>query len=494
MILQKAGKNIATGLALKSLLLLMLATPVTTIVHAPAYAESQNAAVAVGARLGGDLRRTRFVTDVSRPIEFSVTLLADPYRVIIDMPDVIFKLPAGLGAKGRGLVQAYRYGQYDEGKARIVLDTKGPVKVAKSFIIRPVNNQPARLVLDLEPIDAISFQTARDAEATASKASDASSEIANPEDEAVSVDIDALIKRLQRSVYEAAKPAPPSKEISELAASEPPLTPTIKPKPKPAETKSTNLVLPKAKPVIGPNSTISRKRVRKKHQVIILDPGHGGVDPGAIGRRGTPEKKVTLAFAKILAAHLRKSNRYKVYLTRSGDRFIRLRDRVHFARKKGADLFIAIHADSIRRGKVQGATVYTLSERASDKEAGELAAKENRADIIAGVDLGVETAQVTGILIDLAQRETNNHSTSFAQTLARQLSTTTKLTRKPLRSAGFRVLKAPDVPSVLLELGYLSSRKDEMNLRSAAWRKKVAGAVAGAIDAYFAKSLAQSGN
>ena len=120
-----------------------------------------------------------------------------------------------------------------------------------------------------------------------------------------------------------------------------------------------------------------------------------------------------------------------------------------------------------------------------------MAAKENRADIIAGVDLGVESVEVSGILIDLAQRETKNHSTLFAQTLARQLSTTTKLTRKPLRSAGFRVLKAPDVPSVLLELGYLSSRKDELNLRSGAWRSKVANAVSGAIDNYFTKSIAQ---
>jgi N-acetylmuramoyl-L-alanine amidase len=457
------------------LVMLLVVVEVCSSSYSAAYAGSKDAATAIGARLGGDAQRTRFVSDFTQPVSFSITLLDNPYRVIVDMPKVLFELPDDLGRDGRGLVSAYRYGQYGEDKARIVMDARGPVKVAKSFVIRPVGDQPARLVIDLVPTDAKSF-AAQIAE-TRAKAAASNVPLADPHDEAAAIDIDKVIKEMQRSVFKSAAP----------------IAPLVQPKPiaRPTAQTTTNLVLPKKKPVIGKFASTLVPLRKKTHHVVVIDPGHGGVDPGASSRRGTREKKVTLAFSKMLGEQLRKSGRYKVYLTRSSDRFIRLRDRVRLARHKKADLFIAVHADSLRRGDAQGATVYTLSERASDREAGELAANENRADIIAGVDLGVESEQVSGILIDLAQRETNNHSMFFAQKLAHRIGTATKLTRKPLRSAGFRVLKAPDVPSVLLELGYLSSRKDEQNLLSPKWRKKVSTAIVSAIDTYFAKNLAQ---
>lgn len=440
-------------------------------------ADADEQITAIGARLGGDAQRTRFVTDLTKPVSFSVTLLDNPYRVIVDLPNVSFNLPSALGKTGRGLVSAYRYGQFGEGKARIVMDVSGPVKVAKSFVVRPVGTQPARLVIDLEKSDAASFSAA-----IAKQRAIAAGGSAAPTGVDVSAEgIDKFIKEMERSVFTAAAPPPPA--------------PKLEPEPeveKPQVNPSANLILPKQKPKIGKNATsLAPPRAKRSHYVVVIDPGHGGVDPGATSRRGTAEKRVTLAFSKVLSKQLRKTGRYKVYMTRSRDRFIRLRDRVRLARRKNADLFIAIHADSLRRGKAQGATVYTLSERASDREAADLAAQENRADVIAGVDLETESEQVTGILIDLAQRETNNHSLFFAQNLARSIGKATKLTRKPLRSAGFRVLKAPDVPSVLLELGYLSSARDEKKLLSKKWQQKVAAAISNAIDTYFSKQLAQ---
>jgi N-acetylmuramoyl-L-alanine amidase len=224
--------------------------------------------------------------------------------------------------------------------------------------------------------------------------------------------------------------------------------------------------------------------------VVVIDPGHGGVDPGTIGVSGAQEKDVVLAFARTLKEALEASGRYEVVMTRDKDVFLTLRDRVRVAREHKAELFIALHADSIRRSSVRGATVYTLSDKGSDAEAEALAQKENRADIIGGVDLGGESEEITGILIDLAQREAKSHSTYFAKQLARGMKPVTRFTSRPIRSAGFRVLKAPDVPSVLLELGYLSSSADEKLLTSKAWRNKVSKAVAGAVDDYFATRFA----
>jgi N-acetylmuramoyl-L-alanine amidase len=188
-----------------------------------------------------------------------------------------------------------------------------------------------------------------------------------------------------------------------------------------------------------------------------------------------------------LVRRLEATRRYRVHLTRRDDRFVRLRDRVNAARAHGADLFISLHADSIGRPGHRGVTVYTVSETASDREAEALAAKENKADIIVGVDLGGTTAEVAGILIDLSQRETKNKSTRFARALVEELGKETRLVDQTHRFAGFAVLSAPDVPSVLLELGYLSNREDERQLRTPAHRARLADAAVRAVDRYFAK-------
>ncbi len=227
--------------------------------------------------------------------------------------------------------------------------------------------------------------------------------------------------------------------------------------------------------------------------MIILDPGHGGIDPGAASADGVTEKEVVLAFAKTLRQKLEAKGDYQVYLTREGDTFLALRERVEFAQSKGANLFVSIHADSFPKhaNEASGATVYTLSERASDDEAKELAAKENFSDAIAGVELPTDRDEVVAnILIDLAQRETQNRSIVFARSVVGEMSAA-ELHRKSLKSAGFRVLKSPDVPSVLLELGFLSNPDDEKRLTSEAWRGAMADKVGAAIDAYFAKRVAR---
>ena len=238
-----------------------------------------------------------------------------------------------------------------------------------------------------------------------------------------------------------------------------------------------------------------KRKSRRSKRVIVIDPGHGGIDPGAISKKGLKEKDMVFAFSKVLRDKLMKTGRYEVVMTRSVDSYIALRKRVDLGRRKGADLFISIHADSLAgryANKVSGATVYTLSEQASDEEAKDLAAKENRSDIIAGIALPAQSDDVTNILIDLAQRETNNLSIGFADALLASMSGKIKFSKKSRRYAGFRVLKAPDVPSVLLELGYMSNRNDVKRFKSPAWRNKVAAAVAVAVDSYFTKRTARN--
>ncbi|MFK0689598.1 N-acetylmuramoyl-L-alanine amidase [Mesorhizobium sp. IMUNJ 23033] len=225
---------------------------------------------------------------------------------------------------------------------------------------------------------------------------------------------------------------------------------------------------------------------------VVIDPGHGGIDGGAEGLHGTIEKNVTLAFATELRERLAAVGSYDVFMTRDKDEFLRLDDRVRIARQREADLLISIHADTISVKGIRGATVYTVSDKASDPEAQALADRENLSDQFAGMEIKDDNKEVTDILIDLIRRETHNFSMSFAHTLVGQLSTSVGLINNPQRSAGFKVLKAPDVPSVLVELGYLSNAKDEAQLLDADWRSKAAQSITNAV-ALFASAKMGTG-
>ncbi len=239
-----------------------------------------------------------------------------------------------------------------------------------------------------------------------------------------------------------------------------------------AET-STGVPLPRPKPAhLGSPDTL----------LVVVDAGHGGVDPGAI-REGVQEKKIALAFAEDLRHALEKSGRYRVVMTRESDVFLSLRERVRLAESAGADVFLSIHANTVERGEAAGATVHTLSENATDQEASDLAELENRADVLAGVNLAGESDDVARILIDLSQRQTNHASDKLAAAMLTGLRQRIEvLKNRPHRAAGFRVLRSPSTPSLLLELGFMSNDRDLANMLNPTWRRRAAMGVVDALD------------
>jgi N-acetylmuramoyl-L-alanine amidase len=400
---------------------------VTAEGQTPPPVAASNIPIASDARLAGDARQTRFVLDLDKAIQFRAFALADPYRVVLDIPEVSFQLPAGVGTAGRGLVKAFRYGLVMPGGSRIVFDLTGPAKIAKSYVLEAANDQPPRLVLELEEVDRTTFVQSLAAES-------------RPE--------------LRPAIADATGVVPP---VEAAAAPKPPAPPDLRP-------------------------------------VVVIDPGHGGIDNGTQASNES-EKNLVLGFGLALRDRIEKSGKYRVVMTRTDDTFIPLADRVRIARNQSAALFVSIHADALPRheGDAQGATIYTLSDRASDAEAERLAEAENKADAIGGVNLTEEPTEVADILIDLAQRETRTFSHRFARLLMGEMKNTVRMHKHPLKSAGFRVLKAPDVPSVLIELGYVSNKGDLEHLVSESWRSRTVGSMAQAIDAFFAKRLATAG-
>ena len=393
----------------------------------PTPVAALNFPIASDARLAGDAKQTRFILDLDKPIQFRAFALADPYRVVVDIPQISFKLAAGTGIAGRGLVKAFRYGLVMPGGSRIVFDLTGPAKIANSYVLEAANDQPPRLVLELEEVD--------------------------------------------RTVF-----------VQSLA-------PENRPELRPAIAEANAAVVPAvasaaAKPASPPDT----------RPLVVIDPGHGGIDNGTQAG-GEMEKNLVLGFGLALRDRIEKSGKYRVVMTRDDDTFIPLNDRVKVARNQSAALFVSIHADALprREGDAQGATIYTLSDKASDAEAERLAEAENKSDAIGGVNLTDEPTEVADILIDLAQRETRTFSNRFALLLMGEMKNTVRMHKHPLKSAGFRVLKAPDVPSVLVELGYVSNKGDLEHLVSENWRTKTVGSMAQAIDAFFAKRLATAG-
>jgi len=229
----------------------------------------------------------------------------------------------------------------------------------------------------------------------------------------------------------------------------------------------------------------------KLKPLIIIDAGHGGNDPGTMGKRGTKEKNLTLEYAIALKTALLSTNHYKVYMTRNHDHYVALKQRVRSAENKHGDLFISLHADSHRNQNIKGLSIYTLSDKASDKESEELAQKENRPGKIGNILLEDENDDVTNLLIDLVQRDTKNRSASFAELLVQELRHNNKMLFKPHRFAGFRVLTGPDIPSVLIEMGYLSNSQEEKMLNSVTHKKELVSSIVKAIDKYSEKYMVE---
>lgn len=232
---------------------------------------------------------------------------------------------------------------------------------------------------------------------------------------------------------------------------------------------------------------LAAQTAKNKPFTVVIDAGHGGIDGGAESIGGTLEKEITLAFARELRDQLVKLDHVDAHMTRDDDSFLRLDERVAIARSKEADLFISIHADTIRLKGISGATIYTGADRASDAASAALADRENLSDQLAGIEIEDANHEVADILVDLIRRETQGFSVSFAKIVVSKLRDRVSLINNPHRQAGFRVLRAPDVPSVLVELGYLSNETDEQLLRDAEWRAKMAAGLVEAIRVYEEK-------
>jgi N-acetylmuramoyl-L-alanine amidase len=367
----------------------------------------------------GDRKNTVLQLTLTRGVTAEVYSLANPYRVIVDLPQVGFQLPPDAGRDGRGLVSAFRYGQFAEGKARIVLDTVGPVAIAKAAMTNSRSGTGVVLTVELQPTNAAAF-----GEGTGGG---------------------------RQSASQAQPPASPAAAIATGSTDKP---------------------------------------------VVVIDPGHGGIDPGAVGAADLLEKNLVLAVSKRVQAQLQRSGRYTVIMTRDRDVFISLNERLALSRRAQSDLFISIHADSIEQTyaqSIRGATIYTLSERASDAQARAIAEKENSSDLVAGLDVakGEDNTDVKNILIDLMKRETANFSAEFSRTLVRKLKSNVSLSRDPQRSAAFKVLRQTHAPSVLVELGYVSNAEDSRQMQAADWQEKVSTSIVAAVDAFFAKRPAE---
>ena len=369
----------------------------------------------MSARIGEHEDRTRLVIELSDPVNLRAFALANPDRVVIDMPEVSWRLGAPPRPSGQGPVKSYRYGTFRAGNSRMVIDLNAPVTVSDALVLPPSAGFGYRVVIDLFPTTRPKFDAQAGWPADLKKRESDAEKLA------------AMI---------AAQQSPPVRSAG--------------------------------------------------HKVIVIDPGHGGLDSGTVGVNGLQEKDLALAEGLKLARAL-KTRGYTVYMTRDSDIFIPLRQRVAIARADHADLFIALHADSNPDSSVTGLSIYTLNDGRGDREAAALAKRENQSDIIAGVDLSGSNNPVAPILIDLAQRDTINKSSAFATgALTRLTPVTDILARTPHRSASLAVLTAPDVPAVLIELGYLSNNRDAQQMNDDAWRARVAEAIVGAVDGQFA--------
>lgn len=384
--------------------------------------------------VAGSKEAVRLVLDVagfdtSAQKRIKSSLLSAPHRLIVDLPDTIV-VPQGAKTQGSpGFLKKVQYGTSPEGELRLIIESGVPFLIKNTFVIPGNGTVPTRIVFDLSQTTEIKFRLA--------------------------ITRQAEERRLLQSTAA-------ERKADQIAAVE---------RQRRAEK--------------GDAGT----RPRKKR--IVIDPGHGGKDGGARTQSGVLEKEIVLSFSKRLAHALSASGAFNVVLTREKDEFISLRQRVAIAREQNADLFISIHADSLPDDRrVRGTAVYTLSERASDAMAASLASQQNKSDAIAGYQLKDAPDDVVEILFDLTRRETSNLSTIFARHFFDDMKPKIRFFKHPLQQGAFRVLRVPDIPSALIELGFLSNQADAKLLSSVEWREKVALEMASTISAYFDKRIA----
>jgi N-acetylmuramoyl-L-alanine amidase len=383
-------------------------------------------------RIGEHPDKMRFVLELSQNVDFRAFTLASPYRLVVDLPAFNWRASKEL-VQHTETISDLRRGKLTPRYSRAVLDMKKPLVIEKAFTIPAQGGKPPRLVIDYRHTDPATFRRHK-------------SEIFG----------DLKIGQKQQA-GRSQQSGGGAEDTNKVAAS-----------------------AGRGKPVRKPSSQSGKP-------LIILDPGHGGHDPGAVADvRDVVEKDIVLTFARELKNRLEQSGDYRVKLTREQDRFISLGKRRDLAHEHDGDLFVSLHADSIRNDNVRGASIYTLSENASDKQTARLARRENKAGTIAGVNLSHESKDVSNILIDLAMRDTMNQSKFLANTIVDKFRDhSVNVLDNSHRYAAFAVLKSADIPSVLVELGFISNAYEVRKLQSRRHRRKLAGALQAGIDAYF---------
>jgi N-acetylmuramoyl-L-alanine amidase len=399
-----------------------------------------------GIRLWAAPDHTRVVFDTSGPVKFELHALHNPERVIIDVPVAAASAAVARQQKGSGLVKAVRTAQYANDALRIVLELQQPVN-PRSFTLNPGGRYGHRLVVDLydrnsAPREAKAVPVASPADTRARNVSAASG---------------------GSGTGAAAKPAEAPQSVASAAA------------------KSTHGDQRRAK------KALTHDQLPTRDLVIAIDAGHGGDDTGAIGSSGTYEKDVVLSIARRLYALVKRAPGMHPVLIRNGDYYIGLRQRINKAREAKADLFISIHADSFRDRRVQGSSVFVLSNRgASSEMARWLAEKENAADLAGGVSLDDKDQVLAEVLLDLSQNATIEASIDVAGDMLDELQRVGKTHKSRVQQAGFVVLKSPDIPSVLVETAFISNPVEERKLRDARHQEALASAMLRGIKEYFA--------
>ena len=415
-------------------------------------------------RFGVHPDKTRLVIELSENVDYRVFMLpaekGKGYRLAIDMPNFAWKAGTIKEQPKIGLLDV-RSGSLTSDIMRIVVDLKNPAAIDQTFFIKQRAGKSDRLVIDFRRVSQSAYK----------KTDRRIFGLLAVGEIEVQNDFNQLIAQQDRTV----KPRSQNKTaLTPPKVSSP--TPKISSKAQPKLK-----IAPSKPPIVKTTSPLYKP-------LIVIDAGHGGADPGAIGANNKKEKTITLAAAKELKNKLESTGKYRVALTRSDDRYLKLYRRVSIARDKEADLFISLHADSIDKSNVRGASIYTLSDKASDAQTAKLAQRENQADLIAGVDLSHEDKEVANILLDLAMRDTMNQSKFFANVVVEEMvKNDLTILPRPHRYAGFAVLKAPDIPSVLVEMGFMSNKEEARLLSTQNYRRKVANSLVDSIDAYFSK-------
>ncbi|HEX4508393.1 MAG TPA: N-acetylmuramoyl-L-alanine amidase [Alphaproteobacteria bacterium] len=417
-------------------------------------------------QLTANAASTKVTIGIGRAAPYHVTPLG-PERIAVDF-DGVSLTPAATVASGIGLVRSYHAERIDDG-VRLVLDLVRPAAVASSQAL-----PGSRVLIELTPGAAPAVRAAAlplpRPPAPAPFPAKPPPRSDGPQDDGPD-EIAALLAEPQPAPKPAAKP---------VAAK------TIEPEPREEPVMPVAAVV---EPLPARKGGRTMEAIISPRRTIVIDAGHGGIDPGAESVAGYHEKEITLATARVLARTLEATGRYKVVLTRDSDVYLKLHERVARARAAHGDMFISLHADSaVSDRSTRGASIYTLSETASDAESDRYAQRENRADAIGGVDLGKQNDDVAGILVDLTVRETVNDGNRLAGMMVDSLEhhSVMLLPSTPHRSAGFAVLKSPDIPSVLIEMGYLSDMADARALADPRHQQQIAGAIADGVDRYFA--------